>query len=177
MAVSVFLWRFCDSVVCIPMSRVFLGLGSNQGERLAHLSRALRALSAVPGARVRQFAPIYETEPVGGPPQPLFLNTAVELETALAPLVLLEAIKRLERELGRVATAEHWGPRIIDIDILLYDQMIMDTPQLTIPHPRMHLRRFVLEPLAQLAPHLRHPVLHQTIAQLLERAINLVETA
>ena len=171
------------------MSRVFVGIGSNEGDRLEHISRAIQRLSHTPGMQVSRMATIYDTEPLG-PPQPEYLNTVIELDTTLSPQQLLEALKRLERQLGRVPSAQRWGPRVIDLDILLYDdrvlrpsraprqrrgrrrkcrgtQSIDNEPVLIIPHPRMHERRFVLEPLAQLAPKLVHPVLKQTVAELL----------
>ena len=151
------------------MSRVFIGLGSNEGDRLAELSRAIEALAQTPGIRVAQLAPIYETEPIGGPPQSEFLNTVVELETELPPHELLAALKAIECRAGRRPSGERWGPRVLDLDILLYDDRILNSEALTIPHLRMHQRWFVLEPLAQLAPELRHPVLRQTIAELLEQ--------
>ncbi len=148
------------------MSRVFVGIGSNEGDRLEHISRAIQLLGRTLGVQVSRMATIYDTEPLG-PPQPEYLNTVVELDTTLSPQQLLEALKLLERQLGRVPSTQHWSPRVIDLDILLYDDRILNEPALTIPHPRMHERRFVLEPLAQLAPHVAHPILKQTIAELL----------
>jgi len=149
------------------MARVFIGIGSNEGDRLANISQAVQRLGSIPGIRVIQMATIYETQPVGGPPQPEFLNTVVELDTALSPHELLRLVKTLEQQLGRLAAAQRWGPRRIDLDILVYDDQVIQEPQLVIPHAQLHTRRFVLEPLAQLAPELIHPVLGQTIAELL----------
>jgi 2-amino-4-hydroxy-6-hydroxymethyldihydropteridine diphosphokinase len=150
------------------MSRVFIGLGSNEGERLRYLSKAMQALGMVPGVRIVRLAMISETEPVGGPPQGPYLNTVAEVETTLTPRALLSALQAIERQLGRQPTSQRWAPRPIDLDLLLYDDLIIHEPDLAIPHPRMHERAFVLEPLSQLAPDLVHPVLHQTIAALLE---------
>lgn len=150
------------------MNRVFLGIGSSEGERLQHISNAVKALGAVKGVHVAQMALITETEPVGGPPQGPYLNTVVELETTLTPQDLLQVLKNIERQLGRRPSSQRWGPRPIDLDILLYDDQIVQTAELIIPHPRLHERRFVLEPLAQLAPTLTHPVLHRSITELLE---------
>ena len=149
------------------MARVFLGFGSNEGDRFANLSLAAARLAAVPGITLTQMAPIIETEPVGGPPQEPFLNTAVEIETAIEPRDLLRALKSLEQQLGRVPGGPRWGPRPIDLDILLYDDRIVVEPELVIPHPRLHERRFMLEPLSQLAPDRRHPVLKRSVADLL----------
>lgn len=148
------------------MAQVFVGLGSNVGDRLEQISRAVQRLGRLPGVRVSRMATIYDTEPVG-PPQPEYLNTVIEMDTALSPQQLLETLKLLERQLGRVPSSQRWGPRVIDLDILLYDDRVLNEPALIIPHPRLHERRFVLEPLAQLAPKLIHPVLKQTIAELL----------
>ncbi len=159
------------------MSRVFIGVGSNQGERLEYLSRALQALNAVPGIRVVQMATILETEPVGGPPQGPYLNTAAELQTTLTPRELLTTLQGIERRLGRTPSPQRWTPRPIDVDILLYDDQIVAEPDLVIPHPRMHERRFVLEPLVQLAPDFVHPVLRHSIADLLAHLPALVPSA
>lgn len=147
--------------------RVFIGMGSNVGDRLSQLSQAVSRLTAMSGVRVLRLAPIYETDPVGGPPQDTYLNTVVEIESALAPQQLLAELQRVERQLGRAPSALRWGPREIDLDILLYDDLVLQEPALIIPHPQLHRRRFVLEPLAQLSPEARHPVLKQTVAQLL----------
>ena len=150
------------------MSRVFIGIGSNEGDRFEMISKAVRMLTANPAIHVTQMAPIIETEPVGGPPQGPFLNTVVEIETALAPRVLLQALQAIEQQLGRVPSKERWGPRPIDLDLLLYDDRCIEEAGLIIPHPRMHERLFVLQPLAQLAPEVVHPKLGQSIEGLLE---------
>ncbi len=151
------------------MSRVFIGVGSNEGDRLAILSSAIKQLGGLLGIRVTQMATILESKAVGGPPQGPYLNTVVEIDTTLAPRDLLAALKRLEQACGRVPSATRWGPRRLDLDIVLYGDEVVREEGLVIPHERMHERRFVLEPLAQLAPELIHPVLKQTIAELLDR--------
>ena len=150
------------------MSRAFIGVGSNEGERLEVISKAMRALSAAEGLRLVQMATIIETEPVGGPPQDPYLNTVVELETTLEPAALLRLLQDIERRLGRKPSPQRWAPRPIDLDILLYDDRVVHEINLTIPHPRMHERQFVLEPLTQLAPDFIHPLLRQPISVLLE---------
>ena len=150
------------------MSRVFIGIGSNEGDRLQHLSHAIRAIGAINGVQLVQMATIIETEPVGGPPQGPYLNTVIEIETTVSPLALLTQLQEIERQLGRLPSPQRWAPRPIDLDLLLYDDQIVELPQLSIPHPRMHERRFVLEPLAQVAPEIVHPVRQQSIAALLE---------
>ena len=152
------------------MARVFIGIGSNQGDRLAAISQAARALGAAGGMRVVQMATIRETEPLG-PPQAPYLNTVVEVETARAPEELLRTLQDIERRLGRVPSPQRWGPRVIDLDLLLYDDRIIQQPALSIPHPRMQEREFVLEPLAQLAPELIHPVLARSIAALRDQVL------
>jgi 2-amino-4-hydroxy-6-hydroxymethyldihydropteridine diphosphokinase len=128
--------------------RAFLGLGANLGDR----EEALRtAVAAVPD--LVAVSPVYETDPVGGPEQGAYLNAVVELETALTPRQLLEVCRSLESAAGRVR-AERWGPRTLDVDVLLVGDLVVDEPDLVVPHPRMWARRFVLAPLADLAPEL-----------------------
>ena len=149
------------------MGRAFLGLGSNEGDRFENISKAVQGLNDTSVIRVTNIAPIIETEPVGGPPQGAFLNTVVEIETALSPRQLLFVLQAIERQLGRVPSKERWAPRPIDLDLLLYNDLVVNEPDLVIPHPRMHERAFVLMPLEQLAPELVHPVLQQSISRLL----------
>ena len=142
---------------------VYLSLGSNIGEREKNLEAAITGLHAL--GHVIAVSPLYETEPVDYTRQPWFLNGVVALETDKLPKQLLAAILRIEREMGRKRIVAK-GPRVIDIDILLYGSSVIDTPQLTVPHPAMHERRFVLEPLAEIAPDVRHPVFMKTIREL-----------
>jgi len=146
---------------------VFLGLGSNLGDREATIEDALARLAAR-GVRLRRRSSTWETDPVGGPPQGPFLNAAAEVETSLSPEDLLTACLDVEHEMGRVRTVRN-GPRTIDVDVLVYGDLRRDQPGLVIPHPRMHERRFVLAPLAEVAPGLVHPVLGVTVAELLAR--------
>lgn len=128
------------------MTVAYVALGSNLGDRREHLRDAVRSL---PG--VRRVSSVYETAPVGGPEQGPYLNCVVEIDTDLDPHDLLAACQAVERAAERVRTVR-WGPRTLDADVLLYDEIEVDTPDLVIPHPRMHRRRFVLAPLAELAP-------------------------
>lgn len=128
-----------------------LGLGSNLGDRLGNLQEAVDLLAAQAGIDVRRSSRVYETEPVGGPPQPDYLNAVVEVDTTLAPHELLESCLDVERRVGRVR-AERWGPRVIDVDVLTYDQQEIHDPDLVVPHPRMHERAFVIVPLMELDP-------------------------
>src|SRR5262249_48301390 len=147
---------------------VYLSLGSNLGDREENLRQTIGALPAR-NVRVLCVSPIYETEPVDFRDQPWFLNCVVEAETALEPLVLLHALRAIESGMGsRKEFAK--GPRLLDIDILLYGDQTISTPELQVPHPRMTQRRFVLAPLAELAPQLHHPSWNATVAELLARS-------
>jgi 2-amino-4-hydroxy-6-hydroxymethyldihydropteridine diphosphokinase len=146
---------------------VFLGLGANLGDRAAAIEEGLRQLAAR-GFETVTRSSLWHTEPVGGPPQGWFLNAAVGGHTALPPEALLEACLAAERALGRVRSVRN-GPRTLDVDLLLYGDLQLDRPGLKLPHPRLAERRFVLEPLCEIAPNLRHPVLGATIQELLRR--------
>jgi 2-amino-4-hydroxy-6-hydroxymethyldihydropteridine diphosphokinase len=147
------------------MKTVYLSLGSNMGDREIMLQAAVRELES-PRLHIRRTSPIYETEPMDVPGQPWFLNQVVEAETDLFPLQLLHRTAKIEVQLGRRRLTPK-GPRAIDIDILLFGNAVVTTPKLEIPHPRFRLRRFVLAPLADLAPDLRDPVTRKTIRELL----------
>ena len=142
---------------------VHLGLGSNMGDKVGHLCEAVRRLKSI--GNVEALSSLYLTEPVGFANQDCFLNAAVCLRTHLTPREVLEAVLAMEREMGRVRTVKY-GPRTIDIDLLLWGEMAIDEPGLSLPHPRLQERLFVLAPLAEIAPALRHPVLGQVMAAL-----------
>jgi 2-amino-4-hydroxy-6-hydroxymethyldihydropteridine diphosphokinase len=132
--------------------RAFVGLGSNLGDREGTIARAVELLSDARGVELVGVSRLRETEPWGPVEQPPYLNGAVALETDLAPRALLDMLLAVEQALGRDRPGERWGPRTIDLDLLLYEDVETDEPGLTVPHPRLHERRFALEPLAELAP-------------------------
>lgn len=144
---------------------VYLSLGSNVGDRARNLQDAIVALGKL-SVQVERVSSVYETEPVDYLDQPWFLNCVVQAETELPALELLRALRGIESQMGSKKLIAK-GPRLIDIDILLYGSEVIDTPELQVPHPRMHLRRFVLQPLAEIAPDVQHPVSHLSISDLL----------
>lgn len=147
------------------MNKVFLLIGGNIGDRLQNLNQAITGLSATCGPVIQQSA-VYETAAWGNTDQAAFLNQALVLSTSLTARELISTILSIEEEMGR-RRMEKFGPRVIDIDILFFNDEIMNEPNLTIPHPQLQNRRFVLVPLHEIAPALVHPVLHKTIEQLL----------
>jgi 2-amino-4-hydroxy-6-hydroxymethyldihydropteridine diphosphokinase len=150
------------------MNAVYLSMGSNLGDRVEMLRRGLDELDQLTATQVVRLSSIYDTDPVGEVDQPRYLNAVLMLETELDPQVLLWNLLLIERRLGRVRT-RRWGPRPLDLDILLYGDLVIDEPGLIIPHPLMHERAFVLVPLAELAPDLVHPLLALTVAELRDR--------
>jgi 2-amino-4-hydroxy-6-hydroxymethyldihydropteridine diphosphokinase len=149
------------------MAIVYLSLGSNLGDRKKNLDRAIELLKER-GIFVKKRSSLYETEPWGKSNQPLFLNMALEIETVLEPQALLNTLQNVEAEAGRKKSYK-WGPRIIDLDILLYNHIILNEDALKIPHPFMHEREYVLKPLDEIAPDVLHPVLHVRIHELFVR--------
>jgi 2-amino-4-hydroxy-6-hydroxymethyldihydropteridine diphosphokinase len=139
------------------MPRAYLGLGANLGPREATLLRAVDLLAASSGIEVLELSSLRETEPVGMTDQPTFVNGALAVETRLSPRELLDTLLGVERQLGRVREGERWGPRTIDLDLLVYADEVVDEPGLRVPHQRLHERRFALEPLAELEPELEIP--------------------
>lgn len=146
----------------------YIALGSNLGDRQAHLQAAIQQLQADSDIQLQLCSRFYLTDPVGGPPgQPQYLNAVVAVRTSLSPHQLLQRLLAIERRLGRTRT-QPCAPRTIDLDLLLYDQAVIDQPDLTLPHPRMHQRYFVMAPLAEIAPDAIHPVLGRSASRILQ---------
>lgn len=175
---SAFLYRMAEPVMIgqsagssyySPMATVYLGMGSNLGDRAAHLARAAELLRTAEGVTDVRMSNAYETEPVGPIEQGRYLNAAAAIETTLEPAELLALLHTIEADAGRDAPADRqrWGPRELDLDILLYADQVIDEPGLSVPHPRMHERWFVLRPLAEVGPEATHPVLGKTVRELL----------
>lgn len=146
----------------------YLGIGSNLGDPVRNCREALRQVSTLKGSEVLRRSSLYRTEPVGVEAQDWFVNGVVELRTDFPALQLLKALQWIERSMGRERT-ERWGPRVIDIDILLFGQEIVNSESLVIPHPEMHRRRFVLEPMNEIAPYVIHPLYGVSMRGLLDR--------
>lgn len=139
------------------MERAYIALGSNLGTPVEQLRAALRAMAELPDSKLVAVSSFYASDPLGPADQPRFVNAVAALDTALAPLQLLDALQTIEQEQGRVRKAERWGPRTLDLDILLFGDLTLTSERLTLPHYHMHARAFVLYPLAEIAPRLRLP--------------------
>lgn len=148
-------------------SNVFIALGSNQGDRELNLLRAVAEIGKLEQTRITALSGFYDTEPVGPVEQPNFLNAVIRVETSLSPRLLLAELQRIETEVFRRKRDVHWGPRSMDLDILLYGDLILEEEGLVIPHPRLHERRFVLVPLVEIAPAVMHPGLGRRADELL----------
>ncbi len=146
----------------------FICVGSNLGDKLENCRRGVAELSRGETSRLADQSPVYQTEPVDYKDQEWFINYVVKIETVLEPLVLLDQLKDIEHRAGRTRDAVRFGPRFLDLDIIFYDEIVMNHPRLVIPHPRMHKRRFVLKPVCDIDPHINHPVFHRTMQSLLE---------
>lgn len=146
--------------------RAWVALGANLGQPVLQLQRATRWIASIPGVELEAISSLRQTEPVG-PPQPHYVNAVCRVRTVLAPRALLSSLATLENAAGRVRGL-HWGPRTLDLDLLLYEDVVMGDGTLTLPHPGLATRRFVLEPLAELDPDLLHPVLDRSMSQLLQ---------
>ena len=153
------------------MYAAYIGFGSNIGDRLVHIQNAIHALSKTEGITLQKISSLYKTDPVGYEKQAQFLNGVAVIQTSLSPLSLLHTLKDIETTIGRKHRMR-WGPREIDLDILIYGDLCVQTEKLVVPHPEMHLRGFVLVPLAELAPDLEHPVFQESIQTLLNHLEN-----
>jgi 2-amino-4-hydroxy-6-hydroxymethyldihydropteridine diphosphokinase len=155
-------------IATVGVVRAYVGVGANLGDREATIGRAIDLLGSDPGIEVTAVSRLRETDPWGPVEQPRYLNGVVELETRLEPRALLDVLLSVEQALGRDRTGERWGPRTIDLDLLVHGEVVLDEPGLTVPHPRITERRFALEPLAELAPDLVLPGQTATVQALLD---------
>ena len=146
----------------------FVGVGSNLGQKQDNCLQGIAALTSNGHSRLLNQSRLYRTEPVDYTDQDWFVNGVVQVETCLDPFGLLSELRKIQKQAGRVQDAIRFGPRILDMDIIFYDAAVVDHPDLTLPHPRMHLRRFVLKPLCDMDPALRHPIFDRTVRQLLD---------
>ncbi len=146
----------------------YIGVGSNLGRKLENCRKGITALTCCGRCRLIDQSLVYQTEPVGYKDQDWFVNYVVKIETTLDPFSLLDTLKSIERNAGRTRDAVRFGPRVLDLDIILYDERVVDTLKLVIPHPRMHKRCFVLKPVCDIDPDIIHPVFHRTLQSLLE---------
>jgi 2-amino-4-hydroxy-6-hydroxymethyldihydropteridine diphosphokinase len=153
----------------VEFHTAYICVGSNLGSKLKNCRKGIDALIRDKTSRLIDQSPVYETEPVDYKDQDWFVNYVVKIATALDPLALLGKLKSIEQNAGRTRDAVRFGPRVLDMDIIFYDDMQMDHPELIIPHPRMHKRRFVLKPVCDIDPHIIHPVFDCTIQSLLEK--------
>ena len=150
------------------MAIAYIAIGANLGDRAAHFQRARECIAALPATRLVAVSSVYETQPVGPVDQGPFYNAVARVRTDLEPRALLEALLTIEREEGR-QRGEKWGPRTLDLDLLMFGDRVIEQPQLNVPHPRMSERAFVLRPLREIAPHLLHPRADQTIEALFDQ--------
>ena len=151
-----------------PYHIAYICVGSNLGDKLENCRGGIATLIRSGNTRLVDQSLIYRTEPVDYLDQDWFVNCVIKIETDLAPLSLLDILKSIERAAGRIRDAVRFGPRILDLDILLFDDLVLNLPTLTVPHPRMHKRRFVLKPICDIDPDINHPVLHRSMGSLLK---------
>jgi 2-amino-4-hydroxy-6-hydroxymethyldihydropteridine diphosphokinase len=162
--------------VMMTVHWAFISVGSNLGDRLSNCCRGIAALCADASVRLVARSPFYETEPLDYTDQEWFLNAAVKIETDLAPLQLLARLQAVQKSLGRRESGIRFGPRVLDLDIIFYDDLILETSKLTIPHPRMHKRRFVLQPICDIDGSVVHPILGQDVNSILNQMTDKGQT-